>query len=136
MTRRGLTGMGWQVLCVLVLVDSLALAATTHRHPRGPVRVVLEWDYVQPVPPIEGFLVQRRTDTGPWQEVGRVGVTQRTFTDATAPRQTPLCYQVRAHRGEELSLPSNEVCLTLPAAPPPSARPPPGGRGLRRPTTP
>ena len=127
--------MGRPALCVLILIASLASTACP-THPLGRAQVALAWDYTQPSPPIEGFLVQRRTDTGPWQEVGRVGVTQRTFTDATAPRQTPLCYQVRAHRGEELSLPSNEVCLTLPAAPPPSARPPPGGRGLRRPTTP
>jgi hypothetical protein len=132
MPRRELTGVWWRALWILALVNGVTLAAPPHRHQHRPAQVMLGWDYAQLVPPIEGFLVLRRTDTGPWQEVGRVGATQRTFADTTAPRQTPLCYQVRAYRGAELSLPSNEVCLTIPAATPPPARILPGGRGRQR----
>ena len=106
--------MGWPTLCGLALIASLASAACTHQQAR--TQVVLTWDYTQPSPPIDGFLVQRRTGTGPWQEVGRVGATLLTATDATAPRNTPLCYQVLAYRGQEHSPPSNEVCLTISAA--------------------
>ena len=42
---------------------------------RGSAQVVLTWDYTEPSPPIEGFLVQRRMGTDPWQEVVRVGAT-------------------------------------------------------------
>src|SRR5262245_37094255 len=91
-----LTWVWWQTLCVLVLVGSLVPTAATQPHQRGRSQVVLAWNYDQPAPPIDGFLVQRRTGTGPWQEVGRVEATLRTFTDSTAVRNTPLCYQVRA----------------------------------------
>ena len=107
---------GRQALYVVALIASLASTACPSRYQPGPSPVVLAWDYTHPLPPIEGFLIQRRTDTGPWQEVGRVGATLRTFTDVSAPRQTPLCYQVRAYRGPEHSPPSNEVCLPLKAA--------------------
>jgi hypothetical protein len=113
--------MGRHTLCVLVLIASLASAACTSRQQESS-QVVLTWDYTQPSPPIEGFLVRRRTGTGPWQEVGRVGAPLRTMTDATAPRNTPLCYQVLAYRGQEHSPPSQEACLTIPAAPQPPAR--------------
>ena len=112
---------GRHTLCVLILMASLAFTACPTRQ-QGRAQVVLAWDYTQPSPPIDGFLVQRRTDMEPWQEVGRVGATLRTMTDATAPRQTPLCYQVLAYRGQEHSPPSNEACLTIPAAPQPPAR--------------
>jgi hypothetical protein len=106
-----------QALCVLILMASLMpTACPTHLQGRAQVR--LAWDYPESASPIEGFLVQRRTDTGPWQEIGRVGATLRTATDATAPRNTPLCYQVLAYRGQEHSRPSNEVCLTIPAIQP------------------
>jgi hypothetical protein len=118
---------GRQILGVLALLASLGSAACPLPQ-RGSAQVVLAWDYTPPSPPIEGFLVQRRTGTGPWQEVGRVGATLRTVTDATAPRHTSLCYQVRAYRGQEHSPPSNEVCLTIPAATQSSARPQPEGR--------
>ena len=112
--------LGRHILCVLTLMASLASTACLS-HQGGSAQVVLAWDYTEPSPPIEGFLVQRRTGTGPWQEVGRVGATVLTVTDATAPRDTPLCYQVLAYRGQEQSPPSNEVCLTLPTASPPRA---------------
>ena len=113
--------LGRPIVCVLILIASLASSACPS-HQGGSAQVVLAWEYTEPSPPIEGFLVQRRTGTGPWQEVGRVGATLRTMTDATAPRQTPLCYQVLAYRGQEHSPPSNEACLTIPAAPQPPAR--------------
>ena len=103
-------------LCGLALMASLASVACPHQ--RASAQVVLAWDYPQASPLIEGFLVQRRMGTGPWHEVGRVGATLRTATDATAPRHMPLCYQVLAYRGQEHSSPSNEVCLTIPAATP------------------
>src|SRR5262245_53576544 len=112
---------GRQALCVLILMASLAWPACSTQQ-QGRSQVVLAWDYTQLSPPIEGFLVQRRTGTDPWQEVGRVGATLRTMTDATAPRDTPLYYQVLAYRGQEQSPPSNEVCLTIPAATQPPAR--------------
>jgi hypothetical protein len=110
--------MRWHTLTLgcLALMASLTSAACTRQ--RASAQVVLAWDYTQPSPPIEGFLVQRRIGTGSWHEVGRVGATQLTATDATAPRNTPLCYQVLAYRGQEYSPPSNEVCLTIPAATP------------------
>ena len=130
---------GGQALCALLLMVNLAPAASAPPHPPvspqspGQSRVVLQWDYPQPSPPIDGFLVQRRMDTGmPWQEVGRVGATTRMFTDTAAPRNTPVCYQVRAYHGQEQSSASNEVCLTIPTATPPPARPRPGGRVPRR----
>jgi hypothetical protein len=132
MQSSGLTWAWWQMLCVLALVGSLAPTAATQPHQRERSQVVLTWDYDQPVPPIDGFLVQRRTGTGPWQEVGRVEATLRTFTDSTAARSTLLCYQVLAYRGQEQSSASNEVCLTIPAATQPPARPQPGGRVPRR----
>jgi len=113
--------MGRPALCVLILIASLASTACP-THPPGRAQVALAWDYTQPSPPIEGFLVQRRTGTDPWQEVGRVGATLHTMTDATAPRDTPLCYRVLAYRGQEQSPPSNEVCLTIPIATQPPAR--------------
>ena len=128
----GLTWASWQTLCVLALVGILVPTAATQPHQRGRSQVVLAWDYDQPAPPIDGFLVQRRTGTGPWQEVSRVEMTLRTFTDSPAARNTPLCYQVRAYRGQEQSSASNEVCLTIPAATQPPARPRPGGRVPRR----
>jgi hypothetical protein len=109
------------VLCVLILMASLASTACPTQQP-GRAQVVLAWDYTQPSPPIEGFLVQRRTGTDPWQKAGRVGATLLTMTDATAPRNTPLCYRVLAYRGQEHSPPSNEVCLTISAATQPPAR--------------
>ena len=114
MPRLGPPPTGWHTLCGLALIASLASAACTHQRTR--TQVVLAWDYTQPSPPIDGFLVQRRTGTGPWQEVGRVGAMLLTITDAIAPRNTPLCYQVLAYRGQEHSPPSNEVCLTISAA--------------------
>ncbi len=122
----------WQTLCVLALVGSLAPTAATQPHQRGRSQVVLAWEYDQPAPPIDGFLVERRTGTGPWQEVGRVGATLRTFTDSTAALNTPLCYQVHAYRGQEQSSASNEVCLTIPTATQPPTPPRPGGRVPRR----
>ena len=119
--------MGRHILCILALMASLASTACPS-HPRGSAQVVLTWDYTEPTPPIEGFLVQRRMGTGPWQEVVRVGATVLTVTDATAPRNTLLCYQVLAYRGQEQSLPSNEVCLTIPAATRSSAHTRPEGR--------
>ena len=116
MPQLGPLPMGWPTLCGLALIASLASAACTHQQAR--TQVVLTWDYTQPSPPIDGFLVQRRTGTGPWHEVGRVGATLLTATDAAAPLNTPLCYQVLAYRGQEHSTPSNEVCLTIPAATP------------------
>ena len=112
--------LGRHILCVLILIASLASSACPS-HQGGSAQVVLAWEYTEPSPPIEGFLVQRRTGTGPWQEVGRVGATVLTITDAAAPRNTPLCYQVLAYRGQEQSPPSNEVCLTLPTASQPRA---------------
>ena len=108
------------IVCVLILIASLASSACPS-HQGGSAQVVLAWEYTEPSPPIEGFLVQRRTGTGPWQEVGRVGATVLTITDAAAPRSTPLCYQVLAYRGREQSSPSNEVCLTIPIASQPRA---------------
>jgi len=122
----GSRDMGRQALCVLALMVSLA-STTCTPYPRESSQVVLAWDYTQPSPPIEGFLVQRRTRTGPWQEVGRVGATLRMVTDVTAPRNTPLCYQILAYRGQEHSPPSNEICLTIPAATEPPARTRPEG---------
>jgi hypothetical protein len=109
--------MGRHILWVLALISSLASAACpSPQHARA--QVVLTWDYPHPASTSDGFLIQRRTGMGPWQEVARVEATRRTMTDATAPRNTPLCYQVLAYRGQEHSAPSNEVCLTIPAAPP------------------
>jgi hypothetical protein len=113
--------MGRHILWVLVLISSLASAACpSHQHAR--TQVVLTWDYPHPALTSDGFLIQRRTGTGPWQDVARVAAPLRTGTDATAPRNTPLCYQVLAYRGREYSAPSNEVCLTIPAGPQPRAR--------------
>src|SRR5262245_48604775 len=131
MQQPGLTWVWWQTLCVFALVGSLAPTSATQPHQRGRSQIVLAWDY-DPAPPIDGFLVQRRTGTGPWQEVGRLEATLRTFTDSTAARNTPLCYQVLAYRGQEQSSASNEVCLTIPADTQPPARPQPGGRVPRR----
>ena len=112
--------LGRHILCVLILIASLASSACPS-HQGGSAQVVLAWEYTEPSPPIEGFLVQRRTGTGPWQEVGRLEATLRTFTDSTAARNTLLCYQVLAYRGREQSSPSNEVCLTIPIASQPRA---------------
>jgi hypothetical protein len=117
MPPRELLPMGRHILWVLALISSLASAACpSPQHARA--QVVLTWDYPHPASTSDGFLIQRRTGMGPWQEVARVEATRRTMTDATAPRNTPLCYQVLAYRGQEHSAPSNEVCLTIPAAPP------------------
>ena len=113
----GLRPMGRQALCVLIVIASLASTACS-RLPPGSKPLMLAWDYPAAAASIEGFLVQRRTNMGGWQEVGRVGATLRTAPDATAPRNTPLCYRVVAYRGQEQSPPSNDVCLTLPATPP------------------
>src|SRR5215470_8463470 len=101
---------------VLALVASLTSPGCRPSYPPTNTAVVLSWEYPAPASPIEGFLVYRRTGAGPWQEVGRVGATQGTFTDVTAPQQTPLCYQVRAYHGQEYSPPSNEICVTRPAS--------------------
>jgi hypothetical protein len=101
---------------VLALVASLASPGCRPSSPPKSTSVTLAWNYSASAPPIEGFLVYRRTGAGPWQEVGRVGATQVTFTDAIAPQQTSLCYQVRAYRGQEYSPPSNEICVTRPAS--------------------
>jgi len=104
------------ILYIFALIASLASPTCTSRPQQESARVVLAWDYTPPASPIDGFLVHRRMGAGPWQEVGRVGATLRMAADAMAPRNTPLCYQVRAYRGQEQSPPSNEVCLTIPAA--------------------
>ena len=101
---------------VLALVASLTSPGCRPSSPPKNTSVVLGWDYPAPASPIEGFLVYRRTGAGPWQEVGRVGATLVTFTDGTAPQQTPLCYQVRAYHGQEHSPPSNELCVTRPGS--------------------
>ena len=106
-----------QALCVLILMASLmATACPTHLHGRS--QVVLAWDYPEAAAPIDGFLIQRRTDMGSWQEIGRVGATLRTVTYTAAPQNTPLCYQVLAYRRQAYSPPSNEVCLTIPTRQP------------------
>ena len=61
MPRLGPLPTGWHALCGLALIASLAAAACTHQ--RATAQVVLTWDYTQPSPSIDGFLVQRRTGT-------------------------------------------------------------------------
>ena len=113
MPRLGPPPTGWHTLCGLALIASLASAACTHQRTR--TQVVLAWDYTQPSPPIDGFLVQRRTGTDP----ARGGPRWRDAAHDNrrhCPSESPLCYQVLAYREQEHSPPSNEVCLTISAA--------------------
>ena len=62
----------------------------------------------------QGYIVERRIVPASYAEVGRPATPP--YTD-TVTATTLTCWQVKAYTQLGVSLPSNEVCLSLPTAP-------------------
>jgi hypothetical protein len=87
----------------------LALPAVVHAAPSPP----MQWDHSGAN--TTGYIVHRRFGAGVYQELARVPVPTRTYTDPTLPVGNPICYRVYAYNATEVSAPSNERCLPLEA---------------------
>ncbi len=95
--------------------------------PRAPAAVLLAWDPPDAcagcgVP--DGYALFRRAGTAPYTEQGHTPATTLTLVD-TPPVPGTYTYHVRALYKGLYSDGSNEVTVTLTAAPPPP--PPPAG---------
>lgn len=87
-------------LLVSSLVPSLTWGAS----------VTMTWDVVTDSGPIEGYIVQRKTSTTPYAEIGRV--PRPPYTDAQMPQAPQVCYVVKAFNPQAMSGPSNELCIS------------------------
>jgi len=73
-------------------------------------KVKLAWQHERKL--IEGFVVDRKTDNGSYQEVAKVAKDSLTYTDDGLSTRFSYTYQVRAYSGKNYSDYSNEKSIT------------------------
>jgi hypothetical protein len=71
-------------------------------------QIQLTWDYG--TDPVDGFTIQRKTPTGPWQTIPMVFTsTDRTFTDTVSVPWGTYSYQIQAYQNTTTSDYSNQA---------------------------